>query len=231
VLFFNRSQPYEVSHPIPGGDSSTVFVFAPALLIEMIRAYNPGVEERPERLFPRSHITLQTSLQILQYRLLRLDPGGVEPLRMEETLLTCVSEILHALYGGAPAAGKRPSRSTRRAHAEHAQAVKTFLNTQVRARLQLEQIAAAVHLSPFHLCRVFKQNTGMTLHQYLQRLRLFNAAEQMLDEPHMRLDLLACEYGFSNHGNFSSAFRRVFGVNPSELRRPHLREMSKNLKA
>jgi AraC-like DNA-binding protein len=71
----------------------------------------------------------------------------------------------------------------------------------------------------------------MTLHQYVKRVRLFNAAEQMLEHPATRLDLLALEYGYSNQGNFSSAFRQIFGMSPSELRGTHIRQMSKNLKA
>jgi AraC family transcriptional regulator len=231
VLFYNQGEPYDISHPIQGGDSSTVFLFAPALLIEMIRTYNPDVENHPHRVFQRSHITFEARLQILQYRLLHLKRHEVEPLAMDETILTFVSEILHALHGQQPVVKKQLSRNTRRAHADQTHVIKTFLNAHVRSQLQLEQISSGVHLSPYHLCRVFKGNTGMTLHQYVRRLRLFNAAEQMLQEPHARLDLLALEYGFSNHGNFSTAFRQTFGVNPSELRNDQLRQMSKILKA
>jgi AraC-like DNA-binding protein len=130
-----------------------------------------------------------------------------------------------------PAGGRRESGSTRRAHAEQVQVVKTFLNAHLRSRLQLQQISFGVHLSPYHLCRIFKGHTGMTLHQYVRRLRLFNLAEQILEQPHARLDVLAREYGFSNHGNFSTAFRQTFGVKPSALRSAGLRQMSKILKA
>ena len=231
VLFYNQGEPYDISHPIQGGDSSTVFLFAPSLLIEMIRGYNPGVENQPQRVFQRSHIIVEARLQILQYRLLRAKRQDLEPLAMDEILLTFVSEILRALYERKPVARQRLSKSTRHAHEDQTQAVKLFLNAHVRSRLQLEEISSGTHLSPYHLCRVFKDSTGMTLHQYVRRLRLFNAAEQMLDEPHARLDLLALEYGFSNHGNFTTAFRQTFGVNPSELHSHQLRQMSKNLKA
>src|SRR5215510_10537595 len=45
VLFYNKGEPYDISHPIQGGDSSTVFIFAPSLLIEMIRRYDPNIGE------------------------------------------------------------------------------------------------------------------------------------------------------------------------------------------
>ena len=231
VLFYNQGEPYDISHPVQGADSSTVFLFAPSLLIEMIRAYDPDVDNHLHRVFQRSHITFEARLQILQYQLLRTKRQDLDPLGLEETILTFAAEILHALHAARPAAKRRYSRNTQQAHAEQTQAVKTFLNAHVHSPLQLEQISSGVHLSPYHLCRVFKGNTGMTLHQYARRLRLFNLTEQMLDEPPARLDLLALEYGFSNHGNFTTAFRQTFGINPSELRAAQLRQMSKNLKA
>ena len=230
VLFYNEGQPYDISHPIGGRDSATVFIFAPSLLIEIIRIYDPEVENQPHQVFQHSHFTFATQLQTLQYRLLHANHLRTDTLEIEEQILTSVGEIIHALYRGQIAQHKYFSAKTERAHAEQVQVVRTFLNKHVRSRLQLKQIAAAVHLSPYHLCRVFKQNTGMTLHQYVRRLRLFNAAEEMLEIPQTRLDLLALEYGFANHGHFSTAFRQTFGMNPTSLRQSQTRQLSKILK-
>jgi AraC-like DNA-binding protein len=230
ILFYNAGEPYDISHPVGSEDSSTVFIIKPAVLFEMIQAHHPAVENNPQRLFQSSHIIFKSYLQILQYQLLRTQPHRFDTLAVEEQILSLMSEILRASHHGRTC-HQKPSPGTLRAHSEQTQHVKMFLNAHIQSPLQLKHISSAVHLSPFHLCRIFKQNTGMTLHQYVKRLRLFNAAEHMLEHPAARLDLLALEYGFSNHGNFSTAFRQVFGINPSELRSTQLRQMSKNLKA
>ena len=230
IMFYNMGEPYDITHFIKGEDSSTVFIIAPTLLVEMARTYNPDVENNPHRLFQSSHIIFNSYLQILQYKLLRADRQTLDALAIEEEIVSLISEILHASHRGR-IYSREPSLKTLHVHAEQICLVKAFLNAHIDMPLHLEQISSAVHLSPFHLCRIFKQNTGMTLHNYVKRLRLFNAAEQMLEHPTARLDLLALEYGFSNHGNFSSAFRQTFGINPSELRGAQLRQMSKNLKA
>ena len=225
VVFYNKGEPYDIRHLVRGEDSSTVFLLAPSLLREIIRMYHRDVENNPHKIFQRSHITLHTKLQLLQYQLMRENDPPMEPLAREEQIITAVGEIIHALYHGG-SRQKPISTKTLHEHYEQTQAIKAFLNAHVRSRLQLEQVSSSVHLSPFHLCRVFKQQTGMTLHQYVQRLRLFNAAEQMLQSPAARLDLLAHEYGFSNHGHFTTTFRKTFGVSPSDFR-----QMSKILKA
>jgi len=230
ILFYNMGEPYDIAHTIKGEDSSTVFIIAPSLLMEMMKAYNPEIENTPHRLFQSSHIIFNSYLQILQYKLLRADRRTLDTLAIEEEIISLMDEILRASHRGRTY-NQKPSRNTIRAHAEQTHHVKTFLNTHVQSPLQLEHISSAAHLSPFHLCRIFKQNTGMTLHHYVKRLRLFNAAERMLEHPSARLDLLALEFGFSNHGNFSTAFRQTFGLNPSKLRAAQLHQMSKNLKA
>lgn len=226
VLFFNRGEPYEISHPIQGRDSSTVFIIAPSLLAEIVRTHNPNVEIGGRRLFQRSHIVFDARLQTLQYRLLRADGTHADTLEMEEEIISSIAEIVRALYREAPP--PRTSSNTLRAHAEQVHAVKTFLNANVRSNLLLEEISSAVHLSPYHLCRVFKRETGMTLHQYAHRLRLFNAAERMLENPVTRLDALALDFGFANHGHFSVAFRQMFGIAPSDFRDARFRERSLN---
>ncbi len=59
ILFYNWGEPYDISHLIQGGDSSTVFLFTPSLLIEIIRTYNPDIENNPRKIFQRSHIILR----------------------------------------------------------------------------------------------------------------------------------------------------------------------------
>ncbi len=230
ILFYNLGEPYDITHIIKGEDSSTVFVISPSLLTEIIRAYNPDVENRPLRLFQSSHLIYSSYLQTLQYKLLTTARDTIDILAVEEEIITLMSEILRASHRGRTYRSK-VSRETVRTHIEQVHRVKTFLNSHVQSHLQLEHISSAVHLSPYHLCRIFKQNTGVTLHQYVKRLRLFNLAEQMLEQPMTRLDILAAEYGFSNHGNFSTAFRQTFGMNPSELRATYIRQISTNLKA
>jgi len=230
ILFSNMGESYEISHPVDGGDSSTVFLFAPSLLMEIMRTNNPNVEDKTNRLFEHNHITFNSRLQVLQYQLLCAGGQTSYELAIEEEVIRLIAEILYNANHG-QSITRKSSRKIIRIHSEQTHAVKAFLNENFRLPLQIEHISAAVHLSPYHLCRIFKQNTGMTIHRYVKCLRLFNAAEHMLEHPASRLDLLALEFGFSNHGHFSTAFRQVFGKNPSELRGRHIQQMSKNLKA
>ncbi|NOT06869.1 MAG: helix-turn-helix transcriptional regulator, partial [Gemmatimonadales bacterium] len=83
-------------------------------------------------------------------------------------------------------------------------------------------LARRLGVSPYHLCRVFREATGTTLHAYRLDLRLRAALEQ-LDLPGAPLSRLAHELGFSSHSHFTATLRRRFGTTPSAFRRTALR--------
>lgn len=43
VLFFNAGEPYRVSHPVPGGDDCTCFVFSEETLLEVLGRCEPAL--------------------------------------------------------------------------------------------------------------------------------------------------------------------------------------------
>jgi AraC family transcriptional regulator len=88
----------------------------------------------------------------------------------------------------------------------------------VGERLTLARIAAAVGYSMFHLCRSFRQATGLTLHDYREQLRLRLALER-LEQGECDLSRLALDLGYSSHSHFTAGFRRSFGAPPSDARR------------
>ena len=86
----------------------------------------------------------------------------------------------------------------------------------------------------YHLARVFKERTGLTLHAYRDQLRL-RASLDPVAEGRADLTELALDLGYSSHSHFTDAFRRAFGAPPRAIRRAataaELLEMSKILEA
>jgi AraC family transcriptional regulator len=81
----------------------------------------------------------------------------------------------------------------------------------------LDELAHAADLSPFHFHRLFRGLVGETVAGYRRRLRLERAAYRI---EHGEDDLLvvAMDAGYGSHEAFTRAFRRQFGVPPSEYR-------------
>ncbi len=237
AVFFSQGSTYRVSHPADCGDLGTVFSLAPHVLYDIVRELDPAIEDRPElpfrfvtgpctaRVF-RRHRELLEGLQAASC-------APVDPLWADVTALELIAAVLEAAF-----ARHAPTRTRRRdgtdaAHVDHVEAAKSYLASQIGERVNLEQLARAVHASPFHLARVFQQRTGVPVHRYLTELRLRTALERLAAGAN-DLTLLALELGFSSHSHFTSAFRGEFGCTPSRARQcsnpREVRELSKNLK-
>lgn len=84
-------------------------------------------------------------------------------------------------------------------------------------RIQLADMAAAAHLSPYHFLRLFRRAMGETPHAYLTRVRLDHAKRVLA---HGGSVTEACfGVGFSSVGSFSALFTREVGVAPSAYAR------------
>jgi AraC-like DNA-binding protein/DNA gyrase inhibitor GyrI len=93
-----------------------------------------------------------------------------------------------------------------------------LIATRFRESLTLEDLAARVSLSPFHLHRLFKADTLETPAAHLKRVRLEHAAHLMVVLPDAPVLQVALDSGFSSAATFARAFRQHFGETASEYR-------------
>jgi AraC family transcriptional regulator len=92
-----------------------------------------------------------------------------------------------------------------------------LLRAELRAPLDVFELAAQTGVHPAHLSRVFKQWTGTTLGEYHRRLRVEFACHQL---GHSRRTLveIALEAGFYDQAHFSRVFHQHMGIRPREFR-------------
>ena len=132
--------------------------------------------------------------------------------------------LLDAALPADPARGAAARRDrTRRDHAELAAAAQALLAARMTEPLSLAAIGAALAVSPFHLARVFRVQTGFTLSGYVHGLRLRRAAELLAADPAVDLSRLAVDLGYCSPSHFTDRFRSAFGRPPSAVRGAQLR--------
>jgi AraC-like DNA-binding protein len=236
AVFFSKNSVYRVSHPSDCGDRGTFFLVAPQTLNEMIREFDPGVDERPEQ--PFDFVTGLCGTQLFRRhrelidRLAREVEEPLNSLWADETLLQWIADVLKSAFDRHSQPVRARRTNTKNDHAEKAEAAKAFLAERLSEQVTLTNVARAVAASPFNFARLFRQHTGIPVHRYLTLLRLRTSIER-LPESENDLTGLALDLGFSSHSHFTDVFRREFGNTPSEMRKiatsSKLREMSKNL--
>ena len=93
--------------------------------------------------------------------------------------------------------------------------------TGLDAAIGLRDVARAIGVSIYHLCRTFRRATGFTLHQYRRVLKVRTSLEPVFDLDQSLIDI-AIGLGFSSHSHSTSRFHREFGMPPSHIRPPRV---------
>lgn len=83
--------------------------------------------------------------------------------------------------------------------------------------LSADSAAERLGISGDHLSRLFKRELGVTFGEYLTRHRIHRAME-LLKDPRVRIGEVADLAGYRDARYFSTLFRRMVGVTPSEFR-------------
>ena len=96
-------------------------------------------------------------------------------------------------------------------------AVIEYIEAHLTEKLDLDTIADAVHYSKYHLHRMFTDTVGITLHDYIQRRQLTEAAKLLVfsKKPIIEIALIA---GYESQQAFTSIFKSMYKQTPLEYR-------------
>ena len=93
----------------------------------------------------------------------------------------------------------------------------SYINEHLEGELSVEVLAEQVFLSRYHFMRLFKAQTGSTVHAYVRQKRLLNAARLIREgTPAAKA---AADSGFADYSAFHRAFKESFGVSPGKLKK------------
>lgn len=95
---------------------------------------------------------------------------------------------------------------------------KDYIDKHYGEMLDLEQLAKRVYLTPGHLSKIFKKETGVSLIQYIKNVRMEKAAK-MAVETTMSVHDICIRSGFRNLSYFCKRFREQYGYTPESYRK------------
>jgi AraC-like DNA-binding protein len=217
LVFYSPWSGYETSHPCGCGDHGGSLVLREDLARTLLAAAGDRrAPDDPRPRFPRNVVALDPRLQGALWSLLRAAERGGDELAIEEEAIGLAER---AVRSGVDAPPPRARPAATRARRERVMRVQELLYQRMEERVRLAELAAAVDVSVFRLCREFRAETGFPMHRYLTCLRLGRGAELIATGAAGDLSALAHDLGFSSHSHFTSAFRAAYGASPSLLRR------------
>ncbi|WP_213880392.1 AraC family transcriptional regulator [Pseudomonas sp. dw_358] len=105
-----------------------------------------------------------------------------------------------------------------------------YIFSHYSRELTLEEVAEHLGMKPTYFSRVFKQSTGRTFVEFVNRLRISKSCELLADGDKPVTDV-CFESGFNNISNFNRRFQQLKGMTPSHYRRLAVQRLTEQNRA
>lgn len=115
------------------------------------------------------------------------------------------------------------------AHAQRIEAVKKHIRLHIDQPLARTQLAQIAGFSVPHFHRIFAAHTGMSIADYIRSVRMERAGRK-LRMGAVDITEVALAAGYDSHASFARAFKRHFGLCPSDFRRLSCRDATERLR-
>jgi AraC-like DNA-binding protein len=93
-----------------------------------------------------------------------------------------------------------------------------YMKANHRRNVSLEETARFVYVSTSYLSKIFKKETGYTIKNYLNKLRIEESKKLMMDKS-LSLVTISNTVGFEDQSYFSKVFRKCEGISPRQYRK------------
>ncbi|HEX7057740.1 MAG TPA: response regulator [Bacilli bacterium] len=98
--------------------------------------------------------------------------------------------------------------------------IKAYIDNFYFRDIKISMFTKKYHLSREYLMKLFKQEFGLGIHEYVQKIRMEKAAE-LLENPELKIHNIAGMLGYKDNNYFSKAFKNYYSVSPTEYRQKH----------
>jgi AraC-like DNA-binding protein len=216
TTIYNRGQEYTREAVSVEGDRCDWFGVSPETAREIVSSHDARAADDEARPFRFERSRCPPELYLRQRVLFhQLERGSIDPLHAEESVLNIVASVIRA---ASDTDSRRASaRVVTDAHRDLSERARADIALHSRAKTTVTDIARRLGVSPFHLCRVFRRVTGVTLHAYRTSLRQRMALESLAADS-CSVSRVAADFGFATHSHLTSTLRRGLGLTPTALR-------------
>jgi AraC family transcriptional regulator len=185
-----------------------------ALTLSISPAYLERLVEMPNFRFSEQHAVADPFLkEVVQLLYVEMCDGNfTEKIYTENLLVAC---ILH-LATEYPASGKKLFAPKGKLSAHQLKNVVDYTHAHIHTSISLAELAATVHLSPFHFSRLFRQTTKLSPYQFVLQMKI-DYSKKLMRRKAESLSEVAYSLNFTDQAHFSNVFKKITGVCPRKF--------------
>lgn len=130
------------------------------------------------------------------------------------TSLTSLKNILKEAFKALMTSTPAPISSEKK----EIQEVLYYIHTHYKMKLSLEHLALSVNLNSSYLCRLFKQEVGISIFNYINKIRMEKAAQLIKANKGIYIKEIAMSVGIDDPFYFTRKFKEYYGKNPTDYK-------------
>ena len=97
------------------------------------------------------------------------------------------------------------------------EAAKNYIQNNYSRDISLDEVSAAVNISPYYFSKIFKEDVGEGFVEYLTKIRM-DKAKELLTTTECSMKEICSMVGYSDPNYFSRSFKKNVGVTPTEYK-------------
>lgn len=146
----------------------------------------------------------------------------IKDMQIYEKLTALLTLLMAQSWNGGEEEGEEQSGDRRAKKSgvkkQNLQALKEYLDQNYASKITLDMLAEKFFINKFYLTRIFKEQFGESVTEYLLQVRITKAKQSLrfTDKP---IEEIAHECGMQDANYFSRIFKKVEGVSPGEYRK------------
>lgn len=103
-----------------------------------------------------------------------------------------------------------------------------YIEENLEQKITLKELANNIHLSEYHFHRLFKKFSSETLNEFITRIKMERSAIYLVVNSQISITEIAYRYGYCDSSSYCRAFKKHFGVSPTEFRKQQDKTIQRN---
>ncbi len=120
-------------------------------------------------------------------------------------------------------------RETQERNIKIANDIMYYIYTHIDLNIDIEELSSMVHVSRFHMQRIFKEVFGRNIYETIKSIRLEKAANLLLVNRLSTISYIANQCGYTSQTSFIKAFKQRFLMTPTQWRLGGYKRYSHNI--
>lgn len=94
-----------------------------------------------------------------------------------------------------------------------------YIEDNLTEKITLDMLAKHLNISKYYYHHIFSKNSSETLKEFITRIKMERSAIYLVVNKSVSITDIALKYGYSDSSSYNKAFKKFFGVNPTQYRK------------